>query len=38
MSATGHYGAACVAAPDDKTADVAHKLGARVAELCKKLG
>jgi NAD(P)H dehydrogenase (quinone) len=38
MSATGHYGAACVAAPDDKNADIAQKLGARVAELCKKLG
>ncbi|MEW6533952.1 MAG: NAD(P)H-dependent oxidoreductase [Thermodesulfobacteriota bacterium] len=38
MSATGHYGAASVAAPDDKNADIAQKLGARVAELCKKLG
>jgi NAD(P)H dehydrogenase (quinone) len=37
MSATGHYGAASVAAPDDKAADTARKLGARVAELCKKL-
>jgi NAD(P)H dehydrogenase (quinone) len=37
MSATGHYGAASVAAPDDKSADTARKLGARVAELCKKL-
>ncbi|MGB6065850.1 MAG: NAD(P)H-dependent oxidoreductase [Desulfomonilaceae bacterium] len=37
MSATGHYGAACLAAPDDKAADTARKLGARVAELCKKL-
>jgi NAD(P)H dehydrogenase (quinone) len=37
MSATGHYGAASVAAPDDKSADTARKLGTRVAELCKKL-
>jgi NAD(P)H dehydrogenase (quinone) len=37
MSATGHYGAASVAGPDDKAADTARKLGARVAELCKKL-
>lgn len=37
MSATGHYGAASVAAPDDKDADTARKLGTRVAELCKKL-
>lgn len=37
MSATGHYGAASVAAPDDKDAEIARKLGTRVAELCKKL-
>lgn len=37
MSATGHYGAASVAAPDDKSSDIAKKLGQRVAELCKKL-
>lgn len=37
MSATGHYGVACVGAPDDKTKDHARKLGARVAELCKRL-
>jgi NAD(P)H dehydrogenase (quinone) len=37
LSATGHYGAASVAAPDDKDADIARKLGTRVAELCKKL-
>ncbi len=37
MSATGHYGAVSVAAPDEKAADTARKLGARVAELCKKL-
>jgi NAD(P)H dehydrogenase (quinone) len=38
MSATGHYGAVSVAAPDEKSADTARKLGTRVAELCKKLG
>ncbi len=37
MSATGHYGAVSVAAPDEKAADTARKLGARVGELCKKL-
>jgi NAD(P)H dehydrogenase (quinone) len=37
MSATGHYGAASVTAPDDKAIDVAKKLGQRVAELCKRL-
>ncbi len=37
MSATGHYGAASVAAPSDKDADIARKLGARVAALCTKL-
>jgi len=37
MSATGHYGAVSVAAPDDKSAEVGRKLGIRVAELCKKL-
>ena len=37
MSASGHYGATSVAAPDDKSADIARKLGERVAELCKKL-
>lgn len=34
MDATGHYGVACVGAPDEKTADNARKLGKRVAELC----
>lgn len=38
MSASGHYGAASVTAPDEKAADIAAKLGKRVAELCKKLG
>jgi len=37
MSATGHYGAACVGAPDDKAAELGRKLGQRVAELCLKL-
>jgi len=37
MSATGHYGVACVGAPDEKTKENARKLGARVAELSKKL-
>jgi NAD(P)H dehydrogenase (quinone) len=37
MSATGHYGAVSVAAPDEKSADTARKLGARVADLCKKI-
>lgn len=37
LSASGHYGVACVGAPDEKTASDAFKLGARVAELCRKL-
>jgi len=37
MSATGHYGAVSVAAPDENAADTARKLGVRVAELCKRL-
>jgi NAD(P)H dehydrogenase (quinone) len=37
MDATGHYGVACVGAPDEKTSENAHKLGKRVAELSKKL-
>lgn len=37
MSATGHYGVACVGAPDDETASNAIKLGKRVAEIAKKL-
>lgn len=37
MSATGHYGVACVGAPDQKTTENAIKLGRRVAELAKKL-
>jgi NAD(P)H dehydrogenase (quinone) len=37
MSATGHYGLACAGAPDERTSENAMKLGARVAELAKKL-
>ncbi len=37
MSATGHYGVACVGAPDEKASEDAFKLGARVASLCKRL-
>ncbi len=37
MEATGHYGVACVGAPDEKASGNAQKLGKRVAELCKKL-
>ncbi|HEX8947444.1 MAG TPA: NAD(P)H-dependent oxidoreductase [Dissulfurispiraceae bacterium] len=37
MSASGHYGAACVGAPTDETRSDGYKLGYRVAELCKAL-
>lgn len=37
MSASGHYGVACVGAPDERTSEDGFKLGVRVAELCKKL-
>ncbi len=37
MSATGHYGVACVGAPDEGTRRNGYKLGARVAQLVKKL-
>jgi len=37
MSATGHYGTACVGAPDPETVENGFKMGARVAELCRKL-
>jgi len=37
MSATGHFGVACVGSPDKKSEDNAAKLGRRVAELVKKL-
>ncbi|MEJ2182082.1 MAG: flavodoxin family protein [Nitrospirota bacterium] len=38
MSASGHYGVGCVGAPDEQAAEHGRLLGARVAELCKKLG
>jgi len=38
LDATGHYGTACVGAPDAGAADNARKLGRRVAELCSRLG
>ncbi len=37
MSATGHYGIACVGAPDSETEQNAEKLGERVAQVAKKL-
>ncbi len=37
LSATGHYGVACMGAPDDKTRENAQKLGERVAQLALKL-
>ena len=37
MSATGHYGVACVGAPDDKPDENGKKLGERVARLVLKL-
>jgi NAD(P)H dehydrogenase (quinone) len=37
MSASGHYGVACVGAPDSHTKEDGFKLGVRVAQLCKKL-
>jgi len=37
MSATGHYGVACVGAPDEKAIENGIKLGKRVAEITKKL-
>jgi NAD(P)H dehydrogenase (quinone) len=37
MSATGHYGVACVGAPDEKIGENGSKLGRRVAELAKRL-
>jgi len=38
MSATGHFGTACVGAPDGGSIENGMKLGQRVAELAKKLG
>ena len=37
MSASGHYGVACLGKPDQNAARDAFKLGARVAELCRKI-
>ena len=37
LSATGHYGTACVGAPDAAARENGQKLGRRVAELVKKL-
>ena len=37
LSATGHYGVACIGAPDEKIAENARRLGKRVADLCLKL-
>jgi NAD(P)H dehydrogenase (quinone) len=37
MTASGHYGVACVGAPDERTLEDGFKLGVRVAELCKRL-
>jgi len=37
MSASGHYGVACVGAPDEKIGENGVKLGRRVAEIAKKL-
>jgi NAD(P)H dehydrogenase (quinone) len=37
MSATGHYGTACVGAPDVTTRENGQRLGRRVAELVKQL-
>jgi NAD(P)H dehydrogenase (quinone) len=37
LSATGHYGTACVGAPDDKTRENARRLGERVARLAARL-
>jgi len=37
MSASGHYGVACLGKPDENALRDAFKQGARVAELCKKV-
>ena len=37
ISATGHYGVACVGAPDSKTEENAIMFGQRIAELTQKL-
>ena len=38
LAATGHYGTACVGAPDASATENGKRLGARVAELVKKIG
>lgn len=38
LSATGHYGTACVGAPDATAQENGRRLGRRVAELVKQLG
>ncbi len=38
MDATGHYGVACIGAPDEQASQNGFKLGKRVAQTCKKLG
>lgn len=37
MSASGHYGVACVGQPDQSAEEYALKLGERVAHLCRKV-
>jgi NAD(P)H dehydrogenase (quinone) len=37
LDATGHYGAACVEKPDQKTTEIAAKLGKRVALLVERM-
>lgn len=37
ISASGHYGVGCTGTPDDRALSDGFKLGARVAELCRKL-
>ncbi len=37
LSATGHYGTACVGAPDAKARDNGVKLGRRVAEMARRI-
>jgi NAD(P)H dehydrogenase (quinone) len=37
MSATGHYGVACVGAPGSNSEENGAKLGRRVAELAQKI-
>ena len=38
LSATGHYGTACVGTPDSAARENGQKLGRRVAELVKQIG